>query len=136
MRSDSEALINACATAIWDCWSCTNNSLNKRSSETMEAKSKMQLHLHKVISARYQLESLSQLFYYQFQTQQEIFDVEKHIDLLRKAINDKANPLRVAQTRLEARSHRPGMEVCRYVDYQLLCMHPYILALPATTNVE
>ncbi|CAM6032023.1 unnamed protein product, partial [Sphagnum compactum] len=93
MRSDAEALINACATQIWDCWSNSNNSLNKRASETMEAKSKVQLHLHK--------------------TQQEIFDVEKHIDLLRKAVSDKSNPLKVAQTRLEARSHRPGMEVCR-----------------------
>lgn len=49
----------------------------------MEAKSKVQLHLHKV--------------------QQEIFDVEKQIEMLRKAINDKSNPLKVAQTRLEAR---------------------------------
>lgn len=48
MRSDAEALINACATQIWDCWSNSNNSLNKRASETMEAKSKMQLQLHKV----------------------------------------------------------------------------------------
>lgn len=93
MRSDSEALINACATSIWDCWSNTNNSLNRRASEVMEAKSKVQLHLHK--------------------TQQEIFDVEKHIDLLRKAINDKANPLKVAQSRLEARGHRPDLELCR-----------------------
>lgn len=58
-----------------------------------EAKSKMQLHLHQV--------------------QQEIFDMEKHIALLRKAIDDKSNPLKVAQTRLEARSHRPGLELCK-----------------------
>lgn len=111
MRSDAEALINACATQIWDCWSNSNNSLNKRASETMEAKSKMQLNLHKV-SLDPELEPFLTLFRY-FQTQQEIFDVEKHIDLLRKAINDKSNPLKVAQTRLEARSHRPGMEICR-----------------------
>jgi tektin-3 len=59
----------------------------------MEAKSKVQLHLHK--------------------TQQEIFDVEKNIELLRKAIHDKVNPLKVAQTRLEARIHRPEIELCR-----------------------
>jgi tektin-3 len=93
LRSDAEALINACATAVWDAWSNSNNSLNRRASEVMEAKSKVQLHLHK--------------------TQQEIFDVEKHIDMLRKAINDKSNPLKVAQTRLEARSHRPDLELCR-----------------------
>lgn len=53
------------------------------------------------------------IFSHLHKTQQEIFDVEKHIDMLRKAINDKSNPLKVAQTRLEARSHRPGMEICR-----------------------
>lgn len=53
----------------------------------------MQLHLHK--------------------TQQEIFDIERNIDLLRKAIQDKANPLKVAQTRLEARGHRAGLEQCK-----------------------
>ncbi|XP_001851055.2 tektin-3 isoform X1 [Culex quinquefasciatus] len=93
LRSDAESLINAVATSVWDCWSNTNNAFNNRSSEMLEAKSKMQLHLHK--------------------TQQEIFDVEKHIELLRKAINDKSNPMKVAQTRLEARAHRPGIEMCR-----------------------
>lgn len=112
MRSDAEALINACATQIWDCWSNSNNSLNKRASETMEAKSKMQLNLHKVQFFLYFWFGFWSLTWL-FQTQQEIFDVEKHIDLLRKAINDKSNPLKVAQTRLEARSHRPGMEICR-----------------------
>lgn len=67
--------------------------MNRRASEVLEAKAKVQLHLHK--------------------TQQEIFDVEKHIDLIRKAINDKSNPLKVAQTRLEARAHRPDLELCR-----------------------
>lgn len=48
LRSDAESLINAVATSVWDCWSNTNNALNNRSSEMLEAKSKMQLHLHKV----------------------------------------------------------------------------------------
>lgn len=96
LRSDSEALIAAVASAIWDCWTNSNNSLNKRSSEMMEAKNRVQLHLYK--------------------TQQEIFDIEKHIDLLRKAIQDKSNPLKVAQTRLEARNHRThNLEMCRFV---------------------
>lgn len=63
-----------------------------------EAKNGMQLHLHK--------------------TQQEIFDIERNIDLLRKAIEDKAKPLKVAQTRLEARGHRAGIEQCKYVSFQ------------------
>lgn len=44
---------------------------------------------------------------------QEIFDVEKNLELLRKAISDKSYALKVAQTRLEARTHRPDMELCR-----------------------
>lgn len=59
-----------------------------------EAKNSIQLHLHK--------------------TQQEIFDIERNIDLLRKAIQQKSNPLKVAQTRLEARGHRAGIEQCKY----------------------
>jgi hypothetical protein len=48
-----------------------------------------------------------------FQVQQEIFDVEKNMELLRKAIMDKSNPLKVAHTRLEARTHRRDIELCR-----------------------
>lgn len=93
MRSDIENLINMCAIEVWDAWSDTNNALAKRASELLEAKSKIQEHLHKV--------------------QEEIFNVEKHLELLRKAITDKANPLKVAHTRLEARSHRLDIELCR-----------------------
>lgn len=93
MRSDADNLINMCATAIWDAWSNTNNALARRSGETVEAKSKLQIHLHKI--------------------QQEIFDVEKTIELLRKAILDKSNPLKVAHTRLEVRSHRLNIELCK-----------------------
>lgn len=85
--------MNSVASLTWDSWSSTNNSLNKRASEMCEAKNNMQLHLHK--------------------TQQEIFDIERNIDLLRKAIQDKSNPLKVSQTRLEARGHRAGIEQCK-----------------------
>lgn len=33
--------------------------------------------------------------------------------MLRKAIQDKAAPMKVAQTRLEARAHRQEIELCR-----------------------
>lgn len=42
----------------------------------------------------------------------EIFDMEKNIELLRKAIADKEAPLKVAMTRLEERTHRVNMELC------------------------
>lgn len=45
--------------------------------------------------------------------QQEIFDIEKNIELLRKGIIDKSNPMKVAHTRLEARTHRKEVELCR-----------------------
>lgn len=45
--------------------------------------------------------------------QQEIFDLEKNIEMLKKAIMDKSNPMKVAHTRLEARAHRKEIELCR-----------------------
>lgn len=93
LRSNADTLINSVATAVWDNWSHSNNALNQRAGELAAAKNQLQLHLHR--------------------TQQEMFDVERNVTLLRKAIADKAAPLKVAQTRLEARGQRAGMERCR-----------------------
>lgn len=49
--------------------------------------------------------------------QQEIFDVEKNLELMRKAIADKSYATKVAHTRMEARMHRPDMELCRDYAY-------------------
>lgn len=56
-------------------------------------------------------QQIIQIFY--LQVQQEIFDVKKNMELLHKAIMDKSNPLKVAHSRLEARSHRRDVELCR-----------------------
>ncbi|XP_076682904.1 tektin-3 isoform X2 [Andrena cerasifolii] len=93
LRTDAEVLVSKVAQEMWDAWSNTNNALAYRSSELLEAKNKLQQHLQKV--------------------QQEIFDVEKNLELMRKAIADKSHVLRVAHTRLEARMHRPDLELCR-----------------------
>nr|CAH7734745.1 unnamed protein product [Callosobruchus chinensis] len=93
MRSDIENLVNTCAQEVWDAWSATNNALARRAAETLEAKSKLQMHLHKI--------------------QQEIFELEKYIELLKKSIVDKSMPMKVAHTRLEARTHRKEVELCR-----------------------
>ena len=45
---------------------------------------------------------------------------EKHIQQLKSAIRDKENPLKVSQTRLEARTHRPDVELCRDPPYHRL----------------
>jgi hypothetical protein len=47
-----------------------------------------------------------------FQVMQEIFDMEKNIELLKKAIYDKESPLKVAHTRLQGRTMRPNVESC------------------------
>ncbi|NXX84237.1 TEKT1 protein, partial [Urocolius indicus] len=46
---------------------------------------------------------------------------EKNIAALKKAIADQEGPVKVAQTRLEARSHRPNVELCNdTVQYRLI----------------
>ncbi|KOC64343.1 Tektin-3, partial [Habropoda laboriosa] len=93
LRGNAEALMNKIAQEMWDTWNNTNNALAHRSSELLEAKNKLQQHLQKV--------------------QQEIFDIEKNLELMRKAIADKSHVMKVAHTRLEARMHRPDIELCR-----------------------
>jgi Tektin family len=44
---------------------------------------------------------------------QEIFDMDKNIELLKKSIQDKEAAMKVSQTRLETRTRRPNMEACR-----------------------
>ncbi|XP_012286098.1 tektin-3-like [Orussus abietinus] len=97
LRTDAETLVNRVAQDMWESWSMTNNALAQRSTEMLEAKSKLQQHLHKV--------------------QQEIFDIEKNLELMRKAIADKSHAIKVAHTRLEARMHRPEIELCRDYAY-------------------
>ena len=43
----------------------------------------------------------------------EITQMETNIDSLKKAIRDKENPMKVSQTRLNNRTFRPGVELCR-----------------------
>ncbi|XP_065221213.1 tektin-3-like [Planococcus citri] len=93
LRTESENTMNECANNMWNSWNFTNSALSRRTNEILEAKNKLQMHLHKV--------------------QQEIFDVEKSMDMIKRAINDKSNPLKVAQTRLEFRTHRKDIELCR-----------------------
>ncbi|XP_018566665.1 tektin-3-like [Anoplophora glabripennis] len=105
MRSDIENLMNTLSQEIWDSWSNTNNALARRAAEMLEVKNKLQMHLHKV--------------------QQELFDMEKHIELLKKAIMDKSNPMKVAHTRLEARTHRRNIELCRDIAQDRLVSEVY-----------
>lgn len=119
MRSDIDNMINTLSSQIWDAWSNTNNALARRASEVLEAKSKLQMHLHKV--------------------QQEIFDIEKNIELLRKAIVDKSNPMKVAHTRLEARTHRKEVELCRdsaQDRYEWVFVYYIIIVIPFIIQIS
>jgi hypothetical protein len=57
---------------------------------------------------------------YRLNYYKNIFVQEKHIQQLKKAIRDKEAPLKVSQTRLEARTHRPDVELCRDPPYHRL----------------
>ena len=63
---------------MWSHWNNTNMSFQQRITESNDAHNKLQSHLSK--------------------TMQEIYDQEKHIEALKKAIRDKGAPLKVAQT--------------------------------------
>lgn len=65
----------------------------RRVDEVQDAKNKLEENLKKVCD--------------------EISATEKNIADLKKAIKDKENPMKVAQTRLHAREARPNVELCR-----------------------
>jgi len=93
MRNQIESTLNRCATAMMNQWNTVNKAFTDRIMEYMEAKTRLQTHLSKVL--------------------QEIFDMEKNIELLKKCIQDKEAPMQVAQTRLSTRTRRPNIELCR-----------------------
>ena len=92
-RSAIEQLLNNCATAMVSQWNAVNNVFTDRIREYMDAKHQLQTHLSKVL--------------------QEIFDMQKNIELLKKCVQDKEAPMQVAQTRLATRTRRPNVEACR-----------------------
>jgi len=100
LMGEVDNLVTLCANEMWSHWSNTNMSFQQRISETTDAHNKLQSHLSK--------------------TMQEIYDQEKHIESIKAAIRAKEAPLKVSQTRLEARSHRPDVELCRDPPYHRL----------------
>ncbi|KAF6127645.1 tektin 4 [Phyllostomus discolor] len=70
-----------------------NLAFGRRLEELEDARHKLEHHLHKTL--------------------REITDQEHNIAELKQAIKDKEVPLKVAETRLYQRSHRPNVELCR-----------------------
>lgn len=92
-RSDTDTLINNVSKTVWENWSKTNNALNIRATEMRETRNRVQMNLQK--------------------TQDEIFGIEQEIEKILNDIRIKSDTLKVAQTRLETRTHRLGMELCK-----------------------
>ncbi|XP_053130610.1 tektin-1 isoform X2 [Hemicordylus capensis] len=100
-----EALIDSILSQIMSDVRKQNETVNvafwNRVKETKDAKNKLEVHLAKVM--------------------EEVNSQEKNMEALRKAILDKEGPAKVAQTRLETRTHRPNVELCRdMVQYRLM----------------
>ncbi|XP_048410754.1 tektin-3 isoform X2 [Stegostoma tigrinum] len=93
LRNDIENLLNSTSNEMWNQFNNLNLSFTNRISETAEAKNKLQTHLAKTL--------------------QVIFQTELTIESIKKAIKDKEAPLKVAQTRLDERTRRPNVELCR-----------------------
>lgn len=92
LRGDIDALMRACANEMWSQFNGVNNAFNARVQETSDAKNKLQAHLQRVTN--------------------EIRDMERAVDLLKKAIYAKELPLKMAQTRLDERTRRIHVELC------------------------
>ncbi|CAM9700121.1 unnamed protein product [Bubo scandiacus] len=93
LRDNIENLLVVTANEMWHQFNAVNVAFTNRIAETADAKSKIRTHLAKTL--------------------QEIFQMEMNIEAIRKAIRDKGPPLKVAQTRLDERTRRPNMELCR-----------------------
>uniref|UniRef100_A0A8D0GJ34 Tektin n=1 Tax=Sphenodon punctatus TaxID=8508 RepID=A0A8D0GJ34_SPHPU len=93
LRDDIETLLVVTANEMWNQFNRVNVAFTNRISETADAKTKIQTHLAKTL--------------------QEIFQTEMTIAAIRKAIRDKGAPMKVAHTRLDERTRRPNVELCR-----------------------
>uniref|UniRef100_A0A8C6J1A4 Tektin n=1 Tax=Melopsittacus undulatus TaxID=13146 RepID=A0A8C6J1A4_MELUD len=90
LREDAEVTLESTSEEMWNQFNSTNLAFNKRIAQVADAKNKLQTQLAR-----------------------EIFQTEDTIMLLERSIKAKEYPLKVAQTRLEARTKRPNIELCR-----------------------
>lgn len=97
LREEAESLFETLSDQMWEQLTNTNLAFNARVSEVTDVKNKLQTQLAKTL--------------------QEIFQAENTIMLLERAIAAKECPLKVAQTRLECRTRRPNVELCRDIPH-------------------
>ena len=92
LRTKVEALLMASCKELIDAWGASNKNFAERILETEKA-------------MKLSMENLEQ-------TNHELTNMDYNIKLLQKAVEDKRNPRKVAESRLEVRSHRTGQEDC------------------------
>ncbi|XP_066111638.1 tektin-3 [Saccopteryx bilineata] len=93
LRDDIQNLLVVTANEMWNQFNKVNLAFTNRIAETADAKNKIQVHLGKTL--------------------QEIFQTELTVESVKKAIKEKSAFLKVAQTRLDERTRRPNIELCR-----------------------
>lgn len=92
LRTSLGTLIAGIAASVQDHFHDTNQAFERGQVEMSNEIKKIQHHLNAVKDEKFQL--------------------DKYVALLKKAIQDKSKPLMLSQTRLEARCHRQGLELC------------------------
>ncbi|XP_023346922.1 tektin-3 [Eurytemora carolleeae] len=92
VRLDIENLLNAACSEMVSHWNITNQAFKQRIQECQETHKQLQTKLNLV--------------------NKEIIDLDTHVNKIKTAIRAKGGPLKVSQTRLEKRSHRPDIENC------------------------
>ncbi|XP_061460852.1 tektin-1 [Rhineura floridana] len=101
LRALIDSILSQTASDVRKQNDVVNVAFRNRVKETKRAKSLLEAHLAKVM--------------------EEVSSQEKNIESLKKAILDKEGPAKVAQTRLETRTHRPNVELCRdQVQFRLM----------------
>lgn len=101
LRGVIDGILQATANDMRRQKECTDVALEARIAETRDAKEKLEAHLAKV--------------------KRQIIEMEDNVDRLIQAISAKEAPLKLAHTRLDNRSQRPNVELCRDgVQYRLV----------------
>lgn len=93
MREEIENCLAETSNQMWTQWNRVNVAFTQRVAEQVDTKNKLQSHLNRTL--------------------QEIHDVETTIQRLHRAIAEKERPVKVAETRLDERTRRPNLELCR-----------------------
>ncbi|NXG78490.1 TEKT5 protein, partial [Baryphthengus martii] len=93
LRQDAEVGLESTSEEMWNHYISTNLAFHNRIAEVAEAKNKLEVQLAKI--------------------RQEIVQTEDTIVLLERFTKGKEYSLKVAQTRLEGRTKRPNVELCR-----------------------